>query len=135
MKIPKGTVQDSRIRLKGQGDRGIGNGQPGDLYLNISIIPHKKFEILGLDLSTEILVSPWVAILGGKIEVPTMEGVVEITLPAGTQGNQRFRLKGKGMDKGSKKGDLYAIIKIDIPKVITQEERELIEELSQMAKS
>ncbi|MFZ7104239.1 MAG: DnaJ C-terminal domain-containing protein [Peptococcaceae bacterium] len=135
IKIPAGTVEGSKIRLKGQGSPGIGGGPPGDIYLKINIAPHNTYGIDGADLSTEIKISPWAAILGTKVDVPTLDGKVQMTIPPGTQSEQRFRLKGKGIPQKSAPGDLYAKIRISIPKVISKEEKELIEKLARISAS
>jgi curved DNA-binding protein len=131
VKIPKGVKDGSRIRLKGQGGPGFNGGPPGDLYFKINIAPHAVFSLEGTDIKTTISLTPWEAILGGKVRVPTMEGAVQITVPAGTQNNQRFRLKGKGL---AGKGDLYGVVQIKIPTDLSQEELELVKKLDQFKK-
>lgn len=134
VKIPKGIKDGSRIRLKGQGDPGLNGGSPGDLYFNIKIAPHQKFSLEGRDLKTTIQVSPWEAILGGKVKVPTMEENLAITIPKGTQNGQRFRLKEKGLVQGMEKGDLYAVINIKIPTNLSADEIKLVEQLASLRK-
>lgn len=133
LKIPKGTLDGNRVRLKGQGNPGIGGGPPGDLYLKVHIAPHKIFKVDGADLITEIKLTPWEAILGAKVDIPTMDGKVQMNIPAGTQGDQRFRLRGKGISKKSGTGDLYVVVKIAIPKNLTPQEKELVERLAQLS--
>lgn len=135
VKIPPGTVEGKKIRLKGQGSPGIGGGTPGDLYLNVHIAPHDLFKVEGADLITEVTISPWDAILGTKVKVPTMDGSVQMTVPPGTQHGKRFRIRGKGMPQGSSAGDLYVIVKIDIPKNLSERERELVKQLAQLSDS
>lgn len=130
VKIPKGIRDGSRIRLKGQGGPGINGGPAGDLYFKINIAPHASFTWEGQDLKTMISVSPWQAILGDKVQVPTLDGRVSIKIPAGTQSGQRFRLKGKGLPRGQAKGDLYGIIHIQIPKNLSEKELQLVKQLA-----
>jgi DnaJ-class molecular chaperone with C-terminal Zn finger domain len=131
--IPAGVNEGSRIRLSGQGGAGSG-GQNGDLYLRVRIMPHPIFRLNGADLEEEIKITPWEAALGTKVELPTMTGSVNLTIPAGVQPGQKLRLRGKGMPAvKDRHGDLYAIIKIVVPKHLSQRERELFEELSQVS--
>jgi len=116
--------------LKGQGSPGIGGGTAGDLYLRLHIAPHKVFEVDGADLITPIKISPWEAILGTTVYVPTLNGKIKMNIPPGTQSEQRLRLRGKGLPAISGSGDLYVIIKIAIPKNISNEEKELVEQLA-----
>jgi curved DNA-binding protein len=131
VRIPKGITDGKRLRLAGKGRQGPGGGPPGDLYLRIKIEPHRTFTLKGHDLEMDIPVASWEAALGAKIEVPTLDGLVTISLPAGTQSGQKMRLKGKGLSgKGGKQGDLYAAIRIVVPKRLDPGERKLFEELA-----
>ncbi|MEL7564614.1 MAG: DnaJ C-terminal domain-containing protein [Dehalobacterium sp.] len=132
VKIPQGIKEGSRIRLKGQGGKGINGGPSGDLYFKISIEPHNRFSLEGRDLKILVEVSPWEAILGGKVRVSTLEGTVAINIPEGTQNGQKFRLKGRGFPEGTEKGDLYAVITIKIPANLTKEEISLVEQLAKL---
>lgn len=132
VKIPAGVKDGSKIRLKGQGEPGVNGGAPGDLYFTINIAPHHRFSAEGADLKTTVEISPWEAILGGKVRVSTMEGRVTITIPPGTQNAQRFRLKGKGLAQGTEKGDLYAVMKVIIPTNLSPEEIRLVEQLARL---
>lgn len=128
VKIPKGITEGKIIRLKGQGSPGSGGGPAGDLFLKVQILPHKTYKIEGDNLVTEIKLAPWEAILGSKLEVPTLDGRIKMSIPPGTQTDQRFRLRGKGMPTGTDKGDLYVVAKIVVPTSINSEEQGLIEE-------
>ncbi|MFH1998339.1 MAG: DnaJ C-terminal domain-containing protein [Planctomycetota bacterium] len=132
--IPKGVTQGSRIRLAGQG--GSNNGPSGDLYLIIRIAPHKHFRLKGHDLEMDLSLSPWEAALGVKLNVPTLDGDVTLNIPAGTQGGQRLRLKGKGLPlgKSGKSGDLMALVHIRIPKSLSPQEKALLESLAKESK-
>jgi curved DNA-binding protein len=131
--IPGGVSEGKRIRLSGQGGPGAG-GQNGDLYLRVHLLPHKIFTLNGTDLEVEIALSPWEAALGTKVDLPTMTGKVNLTIPPGVQSGQKLRLRGKGMPatKGWY-GDLYAVMKITVPKQLSERERELFEELSRVS--
>jgi curved DNA-binding protein len=129
--IPPGITDGGRIRLAGQGGRGGGGGPAGDLYLRVTIAPHPVFRVRDHDLEVDLPVTPWEAALGAKVDVPTLDGAVTMTVPAGTQGGQRMRLRGKGLPKrGGSHGDLYAIVLVAIPKHLSKKERELLEELA-----
>lgn len=132
--IPAGAGEGKRIRLAGQGGPGSG-GPNGDLYLRVHLLPHRWFTLNGSDLETEIVISPWEAALGTKVELPTLTGKVNLTIPSGVQSGQKLRLRGKGMpaSKGWF-GDLYAVIKIAVPKSLSERERELFEELARISK-
>lgn len=127
VKIPKGITDGKKIRLRGQGNPGIGGGPAGDLYLKVHLLTHKNFEIKDSDLITAVHLTPWEAVLGTKVAVNTLDGKIKMNIPAGTQGEQRFRLRGKGMPKGNTSGDLFVVAKIVVPKTVTDEERELLE--------
>lgn len=132
--IPAGVMDGKRIRLSGQGGTGVGGGPNGDLYLKVHIRPHQLFRINGSNLETEVPLSPWEAALGTKVELTTMTGEVNLTIPAGVQSGQKLRLRDKGMPipKGGH-GDLYAVIKIVVPKKLSEEEQELFEQLSRVS--
>jgi DnaJ-class molecular chaperone len=129
--IPKGLRDGSVIRLSGQGEPGLNGAQAGDLFLRARIQPHRLFEISGTDdVQVELPVAPWEAALGAKVMVPTLDGPVEMTIPAGTQGGQKLRLRGQGLNRrGGGRGDQYARLKIVIPARLTAQEKEIFEKL------
>ena len=131
IKIPKGVNDGERIRLKGQGGAGIGNGGSGDLYLHIRLIPHPLFDVEGHNLIITVPIAPWEAILGTKIEVPTLAGSINLTLPANSQTGKRLRVKGKGLPGKTGTGDLYAVVKIVIPEKTSEDTTKLWETLSE----
>src|SRR5436189_1883308 len=96
VKIPKGVHEGQRIRLAGQGEAGAGGGKSGDLFLRVRLARHPDFTVEGGDLIHEAKVPPWQAVLGGELHVPTLEGGARLKIPPGTQGGQRFRLRGHG---------------------------------------
>jgi DnaJ-class molecular chaperone len=130
--IPAGVRNGSVIRLAGQGEPGINGGPPGDLLLHVRIEPHPLFHIVDEDnLELELPVAPWEAALGAKVPVPTLDGSVEMTIRAGTQGGQRLRLRGQGLNRrGGGRSDLYIRIKIVNPPKLTAKEKELFEKLA-----
>ncbi len=114
VRIPKGVRQGQRIRLAGQGAPGPGDGPAGDLYLEVEFHPHRHYRVEGRDVYLELPVTPWEAALGAKIEVPTPDGNVDLTLPKGTPPGRRLRLKGRGIP-GKPPGDLYVLPQITVP--------------------
>ena len=129
--IPKGVRDGAKIRVAGKGNAGNYGGPNGDLYLITNIKPHPRFERKADDLYTEVSVTYSEAALGGQIEVPTMTGVVTMTLPAASSSGKNLRLRGKGMPKMRSKefGDLIARVKIVVPDNLSDREKELIAEL------
>lgn len=126
--IPPRTRNGAKIRLGGQGGKGVDGGTPGDLYLTVNIAPDARFSINGNDLEAELRLAPWEAALGAKISVPTLEGNAILTVPPGTQSGRRFRLKGKGL--GKPHGDLYYKAKIVVPDRLSEKERSHYEALA-----
>ncbi len=123
------------IRAAGQGGPGINGGEPGDLLLHIHLAPDPRFRVDGHDLTVNAHVTPWEAALGAKIPVQTLDGAVTLTIPPGSQSGQKLRLREKGLPKrGGGFGDLFAQIKIVVPKAMTDRERELFEELKKESK-
>jgi curved DNA-binding protein len=133
--IPAGVYQGSRIRLKGQGGAGINGGPRGDLHLKVNILPHPLFKLQESDVETELTITPEQAVLGDKVSVPTLEGNITMTVPAGSHNGRRMRIKGKGLPKkDGTRGDQYVRIKIDIPRDLSDEERELYRRLQEIRK-
>lgn len=133
VKIPPGVKDGSKIRVAGQGLPGEGGAPAGDLYINIHISPHPLFKREGDDLYSEEPLPFQTAILGGRINVRTIDGTLSsMTIPPGTQAGQKFRLKGKGMPKprGGGRGDQYVTVYITVPKHLDPESRKLIEEFA-----
>lgn len=132
VKIPVGILPGQKIRLGGQGGEGMGGGPRGDLYLKVEVDPHPIYKLEGRDLTMTLHVSPWEAVLGAEVQVPTLSGPVTLKVPPGSQSGQKMRLRGKGMPnpKGSA-GNLYVILSIMVPKQPTDREKELFGELQQ----
>jgi DnaJ-class molecular chaperone len=130
--IPAGVRDGSVIRLAGQGEPGANGAPSGDLFLHVRIEPHRLFEIVSEnDIQVEVPISPWEAALGAKIAVPTLEGDVEMNIPASTQGGRRLRLRGQGLNKREGgRGDEYVKLKIVIPPKLTTKEKQLFQKLA-----
>lgn len=135
IKLKPGVKDGQKLRLKGKGAPGSGGGPAGDLYLEIKVKPNAKCERKGDDLYRDIAVAPYTAALGGKIEVPLLQGAISMNLPAGSNNGKVLRLKGKGMPvygHDDKKGDLYLTIRIAIPEHLSKEEKALYEQLKEL---
>ncbi len=128
VRIPAGVENGQRIRVRGKGVAGPMGGAPGDLVIEVQVGAHPFFTRVGLDLRCTVPITIGEAVLGGQIDVPTLDGSSTITLPPGTQSGQTFRLRGRGIHaKNGRKGDLYATVKIVVPKDISDKSRTLIE--------
>ena len=128
--IPAGIRDGATLRLKNQGQLG------GDLLIRISIIPHNRFKLSGTDLTMEFPVELPLAVLGGKVNVPLLDGRVSLRIPAGTTDGKKFRLKGRGLRKRSgARGDLYVVIRLVVPTKLSARERKLYEELLALSSS
>ena len=132
MKIPPGARTGTRVRMSGEGGVGVAGGEAGDMYLRIRVSPDPQFERRGDDLYTTVPVDLFTPILGGKAQVPTPSGPVQLTIPAGTQNGRTFRLQGKGMPRlqqPGQHGDLYVKVDVQLPTQLTSHQQELFEEL------
>ena len=132
VKVPAGIEDGMRLRLSGEGEAGIAGGPPGDLFVVISAKPHPLFEREGPDLYCEVPVSFVQAAIGDEIEVPTLEGKVNLKLPAGTQTGKVLRLRGKGLPslRSSQRGDQLLRIFVETPTKLTRRQRELLQEFA-----
>jgi molecular chaperone DnaJ len=132
VKIPAGIATGQRLRLHGEGEHGTGGGPPGDLYVVVHVQDHAFFHREGDDLYFELPISFPTMALGGSVKVPTLNGREEVNIPAGTQPGARFRLRGKGMPNvsGRGHGDLHVIAGVAVPKKLSKEQKQLLEELS-----
>jgi molecular chaperone DnaJ len=128
--VPAGVQTGSRLRMKGEGE--AGPKSPGDLFLVLEVLPNAQFQRQGNDLLTEQAVDLPRAILGGEINVPTLDGTVQMKIPAGTQGGSTFSLKGKGMPDLRSKGvgDELVKVAVSIPRALNDRQRALVEELA-----
>jgi curved DNA-binding protein len=127
--IPPGVRDGQRIRLSGEGDRGVGGGPSGDLFLRVRVRPDKRFRVQGGDVYTDLPVTPWEAGLGATVEVETLDGTAKVKVPPGSSSGRRLRLRGQGLGGG----DLYAVVQIHVPKRLKARERELFEQLAEVS--
>ena len=127
VKIPQGARSGTKIRMPASG-----TGQAADIYLVVDVTDDPRFARDGDDLKTEVEIDLFTTVLGGEVTVPTMDGNVALKIPAGSQPGQSFRIRGRGMPtlKGNERGDLYAKLKVRMPKDLTDEERKLFEQLA-----
>jgi len=133
-RIPPGPTDGQVLRLPGQGGRGAHGGPNGDVYLNITLQPHRLYRVNGRDLTLELPLAPWEAALGATVRVPTLAGAVDLKVRPGTEAGARLRLGGRGLPapQGAS-GDLYAVVAIVMPKTVTEAERKLYEELAKVS--
>ena len=132
VQIPKGAASGTKVRLAGEGNPGINGGSAGHLYLVVNVSDDAQFERQGDDLNVDVKVDAFTAMLGGEVEIPTLNRPLRLKIRAGTQSGQRLRLSGKGMPKlrgGDAAGDLFARVVISVPKALDTEQRELAEKL------
>src|SRR4029453_18914892 len=121
--------EGSVIKVGKQGQPGA--NEPGDLFIRLKIKPHPIFTVTGDDITAEVPVTPWEAVLGATIEVPTIDGKAEMKIPAGAQGGQRMRIRGQGLNRrGGGRGDQYVKLKITVPTHPTEHEKRLYKEMS-----
>ncbi len=129
--IPAGVEEGTRIRLSGEGEAGFRGGANGDLYIFISVKPHKLFKREGANLYCRVPIPFTEAALGGSVEVPTIEGgKVKVTIPEGTQNGHQFRLRGKGMSvlRSSARGDMYIEVMVETPVNLNKKQKEMLRE-------
>jgi len=127
--IPKGVRAGQHIHLKGQGAPGHGQGEAGDLYLEIAFAQHPLYHVDGRDLYLNLPVAPWEAALGGKVKAPTPGGVVDVTVPANSAQGRKLRLKGRGIP-GNPPGDLYVVLQIALPPSGSDKAKRLYREMA-----
>jgi curved DNA-binding protein len=131
VKIPPGVREAQLIRLGGKGQEGSGGGDAGNLYLRVQFAIHPDFRVRGANLYYDLELAPWEAVLGATVHISTLDGTVALKVPPGTTAEQEFRLRGKGLPSdNAMRGDLHAIVKIQVPSLLTPEEKVLWEQLS-----
>jgi curved DNA-binding protein len=136
VRIPAGARTGTRVRMAGEGGPGAAGGEAGDLYLRVRVAPDARFERQGDDLHASAPVDLYIAILGGKAEVPTLDGAVRLTIPPGTQNGQRFRLRAKGMPhlrEPDEHGDLIVEVDVRLPTHLSPEQERLFGELQRIS--
>jgi curved DNA-binding protein len=130
--IPMGATTGTRVKVAGEGSMGFGGGKAGDLYLVIEVADDPQFKRDGNDLTVEVMVDAFTAMLGGEVQVPTLARPLNLKIPPLTQSGRKFRLSGKGMpilNTTGQYGDLYAKVVITIPEKLSDEQRHLVEQL------
>jgi curved DNA-binding protein len=129
VKIPAGVTDGQTLRLAGKGGPSMGGGPNGDLYLEIKLEPHKLFEVHDKDVLLSLPIAPWEAALGATVSVPTLDGSVDMKIPAGAQGGTKLRLKGKGL-AGDPPGDQLVVLKIVTPKAQTAAQKAFYQKMA-----
>ena len=131
-RIPKGATDGQRLRVPGKGGKGFNGGRAGDLFLNIEVQPHPLFRVSGHDLYIDLPLTPAEAVLGTAVEVPTLGGPVMLKVPAGTLAGQQLRLARRGLPRPhAGEGDLFAIVQIAVPRVTSEQERAIYQQLAE----
>ncbi|MDO8834950.1 MAG: J domain-containing protein, partial [Vicinamibacterales bacterium] len=136
VRIPAGVAEGSRVRVAGEGGHGAGGAAAGDLYLRLRLLPHARFDRKVRDLYARAAVPVTVAVLGGELSVPAIDGhALRLRVPPSTQNGQVFRLKGHGMPavgKPDQRGDLYVTVDVRLPRQLSPEQKRLFEELARL---
>ena len=131
VRIPPGVSESQLIRLAGKGQEGLGGGASGHLYLRVKFAKHPDFRVQRADLYYDLELAPWEAVLGARIQIPTLDGTASLNIPAGTQADRHLRLRGKGLPSSDgTRGDLNVGVSIQIPAQVTPEQRVLWERLA-----
>jgi DnaJ-class molecular chaperone len=131
IRIPAGVKDGSRVRVKGRGQAGAGDGESGDLFIVTRVTPHAWFRREELDVYLELPISLYEAILGAKVDVPTLDGRRTLTIPPETSSGAKLRIKGHGIQRGEDKGDQIVVMKVVIPKQLDGEDRKAIERMAE----
>lgn len=132
--IPQGMENGEKIRLIGQGKEGENGGKNGDLFIKINIEDNKTYQLKGVDLYTDLLLTPWEAALGAKATIRSIDQETKIYIPQGIQSGERIKIPGKGYKKGNgQRGDLIAEIKVVVPKNLTEQEKAIFEKLNEIS--
>ena len=132
VKIPPGVKDGSRVRIRGRGQQST-SGEAGDLYIVTQVHPHPYYRREGIDILLDVPISVYEALLGTKVEVPTLDGPVTLTIPPGTSSGAKLRIKGRGIERGDEKGDQFVVIKVIVPKNLDDEAMELVRKLQAKA--
>ena len=131
-RIPRGVTSGEKLRVPGKGGRGINGAPDGDLYLDIEISEHPLYRISGQDIYVDLPLAPWECALGTTVQLPTPAGAVSLKVPAGTRAGQQLRLTGRGLTRGSgTPGNLFAIVRLEMPTVLDDRQRELYRQLEE----
>jgi curved DNA-binding protein len=131
VRIPTGVTEGQMIRVPAKGEGGYNGGPPGDLYLRVRFAQHPEFRVRGSDLYYDLDLAPWEAVLGTTVSVPALDGPVSVKVPPGANKGQQLRIRGKGLPAaGGTRGDIYAVISIQMPGEVTAAERDLWQQLA-----
>ncbi|HEY4371579.1 MAG TPA: DnaJ C-terminal domain-containing protein [Burkholderiales bacterium] len=133
VRVPRGAAGGERLRVRGKGGPGIGGGPAGDLYLQIELAPHALYRVEGRDLYVDLPLTPSEAVLGAPVELPTLDGKVQLKVQPGASSGKKLRLAGKGLPGAGagRAGDLYAVVQIVVPASLGEREKALYQELAQ----
>ncbi|MFP5239852.1 MAG: DnaJ C-terminal domain-containing protein [Acidobacteriota bacterium] len=129
--IPAGVRDGSKIRLAGQGEQGGAGGSAGDMYLKVSIRPHSRFKLEDVNVLVDVPLAPWEAALGATVRVPTLDGDIDLNIPAGSSSGRKMRIRGKGLQGKAGRGDQFVRVMIHTPKTLTDAERALWHDLAE----
>jgi curved DNA-binding protein len=132
VRVPVGVTEGQMIRVPGKGEEGRNGGPVGDLYLRVRFAQHPDFRVRGRDLYYDLDLAPWEAVLGTTVSIPAIDGPVSVRVPPGANKGQQLRVRGKGLPaQGGVRGDLYAVISIQMPTEVPAAERELWQQLAE----
>ncbi len=127
VRIPPGVADGQKLRVAGRGEAGSGGGDAGDLYLRVRLAKHPDFDVEEHNLIYEAELAPWEAVLGANLSVPTLEGRVNIKIPAGTQSGQKLRVRGRGLPaRDGSRGDLLVVTRIAVPAKVSERGEEIV---------
>jgi molecular chaperone DnaJ len=136
VKIPAGVDSGQRLKMRGEGEPGAGGGPNGDLYVQIIVADHPIFQRQETEVVCDFPIGYSMAVLGGEVEVPSLDGKVKLKIPAGTPSGKVFRIKGKGIpvlgSNPQRRGDQHVRVSVHVPKKVSDEERELLEKLANL---
>ena len=134
VKIPEGIRDGEKVRLLGQGKQGKNGGKYGDMFIKINIQNNNKFKLQGYDIVTDLLLTPWEAALGKRVNIDSVDDTVSLYVPPGIQSGEKVRIPQKGYKDGrGSRGDLIAEVKTVVPKKLTEDEKELFEKLKSVS--
>jgi len=136
IQVPRGATEGQRLRLPAKGGPGLQGGPNGDLYVVLRVRPHSLYRVSGHDVYMDLPLAPWEAALGATVQVPTLGGMVEMQIPAGTVDGRKLRLAGRGLPTGMNgpQGDQFAVVQIVVPATLNAEERSLFEQLAKVSR-
>lgn len=131
-RLPRGVQNGEKLRVPGKGGKGVNGGPDGDLYLDIEVAEHPLYRVTGNDIYVDLPLAPWEAVLGTSVDLPTPAGAVSLKVAPGTRAGQQLRLGNRGMTRGSTSGHLYAVVRIEVPTVVDEEQKALWQKLAEL---